>query len=158
MGSNLCENIRNDWFAKIQINLGVLYCNRKEIDWFSSLVDCVSCKWLHIAVSSTRISPELNSPAPLRPHERDSLQRIWRRYYRGKRKGECPAAEAQSSCWIAVFEVIWFNKVYLCVCLFFARPCSSSLLSSCPRFCWNAAPMAGWPVKQMFSSPATRMQ
>lgn len=118
MGSNLCENIRNDWFAKIQINLGVLYCNRKEIDWFSSLVDCVSCKWLHIAVSSTRISPELNSAAPLRPHERDSLQRIWRRYYRGKRKGECPAAEAQSSCWMAVFEVIWFNKVYLCVSFF----------------------------------------
>lgn len=120
MGSNLCENIRNYWFAKIQINLGVLYCNRKETDGFSSLVDCVSCKRLHIAVSSTRISPELNSSAPLRAHERDSLQRSWRRYYRGKRKGECPAAEAQSSCWIAVLEVIWFNKVYLC--LFFSSP------------------------------------
>lgn len=142
----ICENLIIDSFA--QIHLGILLSHREEID---DSADSASCESLDSAVpSSTRISSELDSPPPLRPHEGDSLQRVRGRSCRGEREAECSRADSELR-----LEELRFNKV----CVLFLLPhCSSSRLSSCPRSSCNAAPTAGSTVKLMFSSPATRMQ
>lgn len=81
-----------------------------------------SCEMLLIPVLSVRIPPELHPHGPLRPHERTSLQRVWRRRRSGKKKKK----RRNAGC-IAAFDVTCFNSVLF---LFFAPQFFSPLVVS----------------------------